>query len=142
MLRNFLAVVAGLATNTVVVTTAEWLNMRAFPLPAEANLTDPVQLEAALRGGGDLPYVGVLAGIIVAAFLAGAVTGRLAAGAQRTVLGIGLLLLVANVVNAFSFWHPVWFRVAVVVLPLPLAWWGGRLLSRAFGGSARVKSGE
>jgi len=130
MLRNILAVIAGGLTNAVIVLLVETLNSRAFPLPAGTDHQNPDQLAAALHDAPAAMFLVVLGGIILASFLSGLVAARIATQPRRVALIVGGLLLVTNALNAFSFWHPLWFRVAVLVLPLPLALLGGRVGER------------
>lgn len=127
IVRNILAIVAGAVTNTVVVTLVEMLSIRLFPLPADAGAPGTTGFETAIQTFPPTAFALVLGGILVAVFLSGLVAGKLAATPKRIVLVVGLLLVAANVANAWAFWHPTWFRIAAVLLPFPLVWLGGRL---------------
>lgn len=126
MLRNILAVLAGALTNVVVVSTAEWLNLQVFPLPPGA-AADPAKLDALLQKAPEMIFVGVLVGALFAALLSGLVAAKIATQPRRIALVVGILLVAANVANAYAFYHPLWFRIAAIALPLPLALLGGRI---------------
>ncbi|MHC4949306.1 MAG: hypothetical protein ACYTG1_13820, partial [Planctomycetota bacterium] len=65
------------------------------------------------------------------AFL-GAAVGTLVFGRRSLVVAwvVGALTLLGCVINLLAIPSPVWFAVLDVLLPLPAAWLGGRLLLR------------
>ncbi len=117
--RNMLAVVAGAVTNALVVAGGEMLTARLFPVAANFG-------EADLRALPPQAFATILGVTLVGALSSGLVAGRLAATPRRVGIIIGGLLLVVNTLNAFSFWHPGWFRAAALVLPGALGWLGAR----------------
>ena len=126
-----MAMAAGLLMNTVVVMGAEWLLHQAYPPPPGLDMHDPAAVERAMRQAPPILLIGVMAGMLLGAFLAGTVTSKLAESRpRRLVLLVGFFLLLTNALNAFSFWHPQWFRIAAVVLPLPLALLGGQAMRK------------
>lgn len=130
VLRSVLAVVAGVLTNIVVVSGGEFLTSRLFPFPAALAAAPSAELESALRAMPPAAFASILAVTLVGALLSGIVAGRLAATPRWVGFVITALLLLGNTTNAFSFWHPSWFRAAAVVLPGALGWWGARLGAR------------
>ena len=127
VLRNVGAFLAGYAVMSIGVIAATWLMTLAVPEYAAAGTGTPPPRWAALN----LAYS-------VLFLVVGAVLAQRIAGGERPVVPIVMgaimtVLGVATVGSTPSAW-PLWYRVGLVVLPLPGAWLGGVIgLRRARG---------
>lgn len=128
MLRNILAVIAGLVAGIIVISIVEFLGHGVYPLPTDIDPTD----EAAMQEVMMKAPVGALL-LVIVAYVFGSFAGGLVASwlsrstPMRNAIIVGILLLVAGVVNVFMIPHPVWYLVLSLAVYLPFAYLGGKL---------------
>ena len=129
LLRNVLAVVAGLAAAVAVVAVVEGLSARVFPLPEGLDYSDRTAMAEAI---GNLPAGAFV--FVVAAWGLGALAGAaVATGISRRVgpgYLIGVLLLAAAVSNLLMIPHPGWMWAGGIVVILLGTMVGSRLAAR------------
>lgn len=129
LIRNMLAVLAGMVVFTLVNTGLVYLGPYVFPLPAGADLSSPEAFASSVPlfkiQHFVFPFLGHALGT-----LSGAYTGaRIATRPQMTVVGvIGGVALFGGIMNAYHMPAPIWFEVFDLFLAyLPMAWLGGKL---------------
>ena len=127
MVRNTLAVLAGLAVGMIVNMAIVMLNAYVlFPMPPGTDMNDPAQMNAYV---GSLPTAAFL--VIIVAHLGQAFVGAWTAariGASRPMalaMIVGVLSLLGGIVNMLQITHPSWMLVELP-LYLVVAWVGGR----------------
>lgn len=129
LLKNVLAVIAGLAVGSIVNMAIVNGGMALIPPPEGADLTTAEGYEAAMEMLTPkhfiMPFLahalGTLTGAIVAAKLA-------ANNKAKFALGIGALFLLGGIAASFMIPAPKWFIAMDLLLAyLPMAWLGGRL---------------
>ena len=119
MIKNILSAIAGYATWTVIFLGGSSGIRSAFSAVHDdvGNTSDVLALSC---------YLGLS---MVASFVAGFVTGRLAdAPKMRWVYVLTVLLLATGIPVQLSAWDtlPVWYHLAFLILLAPLTVWGGR----------------
>jgi hypothetical protein len=140
MLRKVLAGIAGLVAGAAVVWAAEGVSSALHPPPPGIDPTTPEGREALAAHIRALPAGAFV--LVLLAHAAGAFAGGLVATAVagRTsivpALVVGALLLAAGAVNVVVIPHPGWFIPVDLLLYLPFAWAGARLLLRRGPGTA------
>jgi len=131
-LRSVAAVAAGFVAASVVMMIVEAINGHVlYPElgSAAAGLKDPEAIRALLAKAPVDAFLVVLVGWILGSFAGGWVAGRLAArAAARHGLVLGTLLTVAGVANNLMIPPPLWFWIAGLVVLIPAAWAGARLV--------------
>ena len=134
MLRNILAVIAGLAVGMVVNMALVLLNVYVlYPMPEGTSMQDQEQFKAYLE---TLPATAFLVPVVAhlaQAFVGGWTAARI--GASRPVLLamiVGVISLVGGIINLMTIEGPGWMYVE---LPLYLvaAWLAGRIEVRRRG---------
>lgn len=132
ILRNILAVVAGVVVGSAVNMALIMVSGRVIPPPAGADVTTVEGLQASIHLFEPRHFVfpflahalGTLAGAFVAARLA-------ATYAMPLALVVGLVFLAGGAANVSMLPAPMWFNVLDLVCAyLPMAWVGGRLATR------------
>ena len=129
LLRNVLAVVAGLAAAVAVVAVVEAVSARLFPLPAGLDFTDRAAMAEAIAG---LP-AGAFVMVVIAWGLAALSGSAVATGVSRRIgpgYLIGLLLLAAGIANMVMIPHPVWMWIGGIIVILLGTMVGSRLAAR------------
>lgn len=130
-LRNILGVVAGVLVGAVVIFAVQFAGHQIYPVAGSLDMNDKEAMAAFMAS---LPVGALL--IVIAAYAAGSfVGGGLAAlicrGARiRHALVVGVVLLLSGVMNLVAIPHPVWFSILTVLVFLPAAWLGGRMVAR------------
>lgn len=112
MLRNILAVVAGLVAGVVVVSAIELAGWRVFPLPQGVDPMDPEQLKAAIPFLPVGSFIFVIAAHGIGSFAGSAVA--ISAGRRRARFGwiIGAVFLAMTILNLLMIPSPLWFIAA------------------------------
>lgn len=130
MLRKILAVVAGVVTCVLVVFVVEAIGHLVYPPPPGVDLHDPEAVKSLISTlpAGALLFV-VLAWVL-GAFAGGAVAGLIGRSLVPAIL-IGAIELLFGIMTMVMIPHPVWMIALGVLLPIPSAWAGGRLLNRS-----------
>lgn len=113
ILRNVLAIVAGVVVGLVVITSVQFVNNVIFPPPPGIDLSDPAAMKAAV---GSLPagaFIVLILGYLVGTTAGCWTAGRIAAEGQRRVMRlVALVFVVGGILNFRSIPHPTWVVVA------------------------------
>lgn len=125
VVRNILAVLAGIVAGGIVISMIQAINSRLYPLPAGF---DPANREMVRQHVASLPplafcvvLLSYAAGIPIAVFLAARLSAT--APARQGVL-IAAFFGAASVMNLLALPHPTWFWVANFAV-LFFALWAG-----------------
>ena len=124
-MRNIAAALLGVIVGAVLISLLQYVNLRFFPLPEGL---DPKDREAMTAYIATLP-AGAFAGVLLSYFVGVAagtwLTARISANSHaRQALMVGMLFLVASVLNLSSLPHPAWFWAANLVLVALATWLG------------------
>ena len=128
MIRNILAVFAGLAAGMVTNMALVMLNAYVlFPMPPGMDMNDPDQMNAYIATLPATAFIVVLAAHLGQSFVGGWAAGRLAASKPLVLaMIVGVLSLAGGVANMMQLDHPTWMYVELP-LYLVLAWVAGRI---------------
>jgi len=127
MLRNIVAVIAGLIVGMIVNFALIQLNTVFFPLPEGVEISDTAQMKEAIKGMPAAGWILVIAAHLGQAFVGGWVAARL--GVSRWMmlaLIVGVLSLAGGIANAVMLSTPAWTWVEMP-LYLVVAWLAGRI---------------
>ncbi len=134
--RLLFALLVGIIVNGALVFGVESLSTLLHPLPAGLDPRNVAQMRDYIESGG-VPITGLL--MVVFAYAVGAFGGAFVASklapnrGLMPALVIGQISLVFVIINLITFPHPIWMMLASVLVPLPSAWYGGKV-ARARGG--------
>jgi hypothetical protein len=129
MIRNILAVIAGLVVGSVVNGGLITLGHAVIALPAGADVSSYEALKNSMHLFGPEQFIfpflahalGTLAGALVAALIAASHKFKIA-------LAIGVLFLIGGIINVVLLPAPIWYVVLdLVFCYIPTAWIGARL---------------
>lgn len=109
------AVIAGLIVSFALVAGAEGIVHVMYPPPPGTNMEDYEQLKRFVATLPVTAFVLVLAGWLIATFVATWLAAKIA---RTPVAGyvVGALLLAAGIVNAIKIPQPVWFSIVSFVI--------------------------
>lgn len=128
LMKNSLAVLAGVVLGGMVVAATEWGGSQLFPMPAGIDPMDPESLRADLDRMGPEHFIPVLVAHLLGALVGGLTAARIAGSRHLSIaLIVGGIFLVFGVINLASIPHPLWFSIVDVLVYLPAAYLGGRL---------------
>lgn len=125
LLRNVAAALLGVVVAAVLISLVQYANLHFFPLPEGLDPTNRAAMSAYIA---TLP-AGAFAGVLLSYFIGVAagtwLTARVSANAHaRQAMMVGMLFLVASVLNLSSLPHPIWFWAANLVLVALATWLG------------------
>jgi len=128
MIRNILAVIAGLFVGMVVNMSLVMLNAYVlFPMPPGTDMNVPEQLNAYIATLPTVAFLVVLAAHLGQSFVGGLTAARL--GASRPMLLamiVGVLTLIGGIMNWMTVEGPTWMMIEFP-LYLVVAWQAGRM---------------
>jgi hypothetical protein len=133
VLRSILAVIAGIIVGNILIFGVQMLSVFFYPTPPGL---DPTDTEAMKEWIASLPpgaLLFVLAAYAVGTFGGAWLAARLAGRAPVLhALFIAVFFFSASVVNLSKYQpaHPTWFVIANLGLFVPVAWLGGRLVTK------------
>ncbi len=131
IIRNILAVVAGIVVGMVVNMGLVMIGGSVIPPPNGVDVTNADSISASIHLFGPQHFVfpflahalGTLAGAAVAALLA-------VSHKMRIALGIGAFFLLGGIANLFLIPGPTWFAALdLIVAYIPMGWLGGKMVS-------------
>jgi len=125
--RSILGILVGAVVAGIVIAGVEALSSLVYPLSAGVDPHDREALRQVIKALPAGAFLFVLAAWALGALLGAWVAARLAGRSPILHgLGIGLIFLIAGIVNMLMLPHPVWFWVAgIAVLPIS-SYFGGR----------------
>ncbi len=130
LVRNVLGVVAGVLVGTLLIAVVQTIGHQVYPIASDIDYQDKEAMRALLASLPLGALLFVLAAYAVGSFAAGAITAYVGRGARvRHALLAGGILLLAAILNLVAMPHPLWFSVLVVLVFLPSAWLGARLIT-------------
>jgi len=130
MLRNVVAIVAGIVTSFVLVLAIERVGHLIYPPPADLDFSDPAAVRPYIA---TLPFLALLFPMI--AWVVGTFFGTIVACKAGTAnplvfaVIVGGLVLAATIANLILVPHPVWFALVSVVAIAASAWIAVRVAS-------------
>lgn len=126
MIKNILAVLAGLAVGLLVMQGMEGFVSKIYPMPASLDMHDREGM-ARYIAGMPLAAVAMMAVVyMLGSFVGGYTASRISKKIRQSFV-VGCLLLALGVFNVVMIPHPIWMAVLFVILYLPFALLGGRL---------------
>lgn len=132
ILRNILAVLAGIVVGSVVNMFIITISSSVIAPPEGADVTTVEGLKASLPLFEPkhflMPFLAHALGTLVGAFLAAKIA---ASYPMRFAMGIGVFFLIGGVANVFMLPSPLWFSVIDVAgAYLPMAYLGGKFAAK------------
>ena len=134
ILRNILAIVAGIILGSIVNMAIIMLSSSIIPPPEGVNPSDMESLKASMHLFEPkhflMPFLAHAFGTLVGAFVAGliAINHRL-----KISLAIGLFFMLGGITNILLLPSPLWFTITDLALAyIPMAWLGYKLQKSFF----------
>jgi len=130
VLKNILAVLAGIVIGGMVNMGLILLSNAVIPLPEGVNPADVESLQANMHLFEPkhfiFPFLAHALGTLIGAFIA----ARFAVNhAMKLAIGIGVFFLIGGSINAMSLPVPTWFSALdLIVAYIPMAWLGGKIV--------------
>jgi hypothetical protein len=129
ILRNTLAVIAGLVLGGIANMGIIMVSSYIIPLPEGVDPSDMESIKSSMHLYQPrhfiLPFAAHALGTLIGAF----VTAVIAVGNRRSLaLLVGLLFLVAGIINVFMLPAPAWFIIIDLSLAyIPMSWLGWKM---------------
>lgn len=129
IVKNILAVIAGIVVGSIVNMFLVSLNGPVIPLPQGADLSTMEKLKESIPLFKPIhylfPFLGHAVGTLVGAFLA----AKIAANNNfKFGLAIGIFFLIGGIANIFMLGGPMWFNAVDLLLAyIPMGWLGAKL---------------
>jgi hypothetical protein len=132
MIRNVLAVVAGVVVAGIVMMACEFANSRLYPFPEGMDVNDIEQVRSFAAAMPLSALVLVAIGWTVGSFAGGFVTTRIAQSVSPGPAQItGLILTALGGVNAWMIQNPAWFHWGALPVFLGFALIGHHVARRS-----------
>jgi len=123
--RKVLSYIAGLGTAFLIVLALEAVLHLVLTMPSGTNLNDAADVDRTMRAMPVWAFVAMLLIYVIASFAGGLVAALVSDGSStRPSITTGIALTIAGAANAFSMYHPTWFRVTSLLMYLPFSYLG------------------
>ena len=133
IVNRIFSILSGVVAGAIVIGILERVSNSMHPYPE--NL-DPIDLDAVANHISSLPmsaFITVLFAHAIGALVGGFIASKMAKVQKRSAaLFVGLILLVAGVLNLVSIPHPLWFSIADVIIYTPFALLGNEVRKLIF----------
>ncbi|MES2477972.1 MAG: hypothetical protein V4561_02720 [Bacteroidota bacterium] len=130
MKNKILSVIAGITTGWIIVAIADIVVHSFFPLPQNFDYKNKEALKVFAEKLPNSAFIMMIFFWAISVFSGGLVTGKIAKeNWQRTCLITGVILLIATIGNLSLIPHPIWVKVITVLMYLPLAYLGAKIVN-------------
>ncbi|MFM7318170.1 MAG: hypothetical protein ACKO5E_14595 [bacterium] len=131
MLRSILAVVAGIVAGSMIILLVESIGHSVFPVPRgiQPDMNDRAAMIKFMEAVPLGAKVAVLLAWAMGAFASGMVATAIS-GRRHSARVAGIIMLVAVLLNLMTIPHPPWMMAIGVLLPVPAALGGAKLLQK------------
>ncbi len=137
MVRKIFAGIGGILAGNVFNLAVIFLSWAIFPLPEGTDPSNPESLATYIKTLPVAAFLLILVAHAGGSFVGGAVAALIARQAQLMLGGIvGIVFLLAGIMNAVSIPAPLWFVIVDLLLYVPAGILGALLCKRAFGKSS------
>ena len=131
IIRNILAVIAGLVVGSVVNMGIIAISSSIIPPPEGADVTTMDGLKASLHLFQPrhfiFPFLAHALGTLVGAIIAGMIA---ATHKMKFALSIGLIFMIGGIINVVMLPSPLWFTIVDLAgAYIPMGWLGGKIVS-------------
>ena len=132
ILKNILAVIAGLIIGSIVNMGIIMLSSSVIPTPEGVDMSNMESLKSSMHLFEPrhfiFPFLAHALGTLVGAFIAALIAAN---NKLKFAMGIGVLFLIGGITNVIMLPSPAWFTVLdLVAAYMPMAWLGGKLATR------------
>jgi len=124
-------VIAGIFTAVILIVAVQMISMQIYPLPDGVSTKDKEAMKAHIAGLPDTAMYLVLLGYVLAAFFGSLVATKVSKEKYIPALIIGVLLTIGAIMNSFNVPQPLWMSLASIIVMIPLAWLGAKLVKLA-----------
>ncbi len=129
-MRRVWAVIAGVLAGSVIMVVVETLGHKIYPVAMNLETATKEAKEEFMK---TIPVEAMLMIILawaIGSFIAGIVSTLISKeNTSFAALRSGAVLLAFAIVNMISIPHPIWFWIAGLLVFIPFAWLGFKLLS-------------
>jgi hypothetical protein len=131
IIRNILAVIAGLVVGSVVNMGIIAISSSIIPPPEGADVTTMDGLKASMHLFQPrhfiFPFLAHALGTLVGAIIAGMIA---ATHKMKFALSIGLIFMIGGIINVVMLPSPLWFTIVDLAgAYIPMGWLGGKIVS-------------
>ncbi len=132
IVRNILAVFAGIITGSIVNMGLVILGGNVIPPPDGVDVSNSESLKASMHlfefRHFIFPFLAHALGTLAGALIAGVTAAN---NKMWFAMGIGIFFLVGGIANIWMIGGPIWFTVLDLLLAyLPMGWIAGRIVSK------------
>ncbi|WP_350293991.1 hypothetical protein [uncultured Croceitalea sp.] len=120
MIRNILAVLAGVVAAVIIFIIAESINGSLHPIPTDLDFSNTEAVKSFYENQPILFWLVVLFGWAIGSFVCGFLI-KLISKTDKILLPIiaGIPLTLSAVANFFALPHPTWFIIVALLLFIP-----------------------
>lgn len=132
ILRNILAVVAGIAAGSLVNMGIVMMSGSVIAPPEGADVTTMEGLKASMHLFQPIHFIMPFLAHALGTFAGGLLAAYIAANNKVLIgLSIGIFFMIGGIMNAFMLPSPTWFTVVdLVAAYLPMGYFAGKIMSR------------
>ena len=132
ILRNILAIIAGVIIGSMVNMGLIMISSSIIPPPSGVDVTDMESLKSSMHlfeaKHFIFPFLAHALGTIAGAYVASLIA---VSHKMKFALGVGVFFLLGGITNVFMLPSPLWFIVLDLVgAYIPMGWLGGKLTER------------
>lgn len=126
-----MAVIMGVIAGFVVTSIGEMISHAVYPSPEGFDYNDKQAIAAYIETLPVGAFIILMLGWALASFAGGAVASKLSKSKWYVwSLLTGTILMAGAIMNFINIPHPIWMSVVAVVLYLPMAFLGGKLMRK------------
>lgn len=131
ILKRIVAIAAGIAVGLGFVMVGDYLSTVVHPWPHDLDYHNRDVIISYMNNLPITAFLSMLGGYAAGAFLGGLVATLLSGrGPSRPAIVVGIVLTMGNIFNQMQIPHPTWFAVVAILMCIPLAWCGWRVVRR------------
>jgi hypothetical protein len=106
----------GGAIGAVLITAAQLIVRKLYPLPAGTHFEDTESIAAYIQGLPAGALGGMLSSYFLACLLGGLAASKISGGTRGAIYTTGALLLATSTLNQMTIPHPTWFSASTPLM--------------------------
>ncbi len=127
MFKRILSVLAGIVSGIIIIYLIEMGSHIIYPFPSTFDMNNPESVKQYIDTAPFGAILFIAIAWAVGSFIGGFVTSLISKSSKTTLsMIVGVILMIAGLINLLTFPHPVWLWIVGLAVFLPSAYLGSR----------------
>jgi hypothetical protein len=133
IVNRLFSILTGVVAGALIIGLLEMVSHSMHPIPTDLDTSNPDAFKDYVLGLPQSAFIFLLLAHGIGALAGGFIASRMARVQKRgAAMFVGLILVLAGLLNLMAIPHPLWFSIADVIIYTPMALLGDKLRESIF----------